>query len=446
MKALLALPDKSGLLDEVQVLETIPNISLAYLGSVLEREGCEVRLVNPLNQDLFRIVEKFSPDLVGFTAYTEEVKSVHQTAVKVKELVPEALLVLGGAHASALPVRTLEEFPAFDACIVGEGEVPLMRIVRGEELSSIEGVASRSRGEVVFNPAIEVKDLDALPFPAWHLYDLKSYRGEYTDHLRPFTEQLELPISASRGCPFKCAFCFNISKHYRARSAENVFEELKRNVRVLGAKRVQFVDPTFGVDKKQVKKLCSLLVSSGLSEEFEWFAGTRVELASERFMRMIKEAGCTNLFIGVESGDQRILDEFKRGVSKEEIRKVFAAASRIGLNTHASFILGLPGETRESLERTIEFAKSLKTRFAVFSILTPYPGTKVFDLARTEDWDFYGKEAGKALREDSLSMKELKEFQKRAYKEFYKRPDRAYFLLRSLGFSKFFSNVKQALL
>jgi len=446
MKVLLSLPDKSGLLDSVQVIETIPNISLAYLGSALKREGFEVRIVNPMKTDLFKAVENFSPDVIGFSAYTEEVKSAARTALKIKKDFPEKLIVLGGAHASSLPERTLNEFSGFDACVVGEGEIPLVRIAKGDKFEDIDGLAFRRDGKMVYNPPLYVKDLDALPFPDWALFDLDSYRGEYTDHVRPFRKQLELPVSASRGCPFNCSFCFNISKNYRARSAENVFEELRRNVKVLGAKRIQFVDPTFGVDKRQTEKLCSTLVESGLGKRFEWFAGTRVELASKDFMENVKKAGCSNLFIGVESGDQGILNGFKRGVTTHQIRKVFENAGKVGLNTHASFIFGLPGETLESAKRTVEFAKSLNTRFAVFSILTPYPGTKVFDLAGTFDWDLFGKESGRALKEGVLSAEELKSFQTLAYKEFYKRPDRALFLLRTLGFRKFFSNVKESLL
>ncbi|MBR9678273.1 MAG: radical SAM protein [Nanoarchaeota archaeon] len=444
MKILLSLPDKSGLIDKIQVIETIPNISLAYLGSTLRRDGFEVKVVDPRNTDLFRVIESFSPNLIGFSAYTEEVKSVARTALRIKKDFPEKLIVLGGAHASALPILTLKEFPVFDACVVGEGEIPLVRIARGEDFKDIDGLAFRQGDKVRYNPPLYIKNLDALPFPDWNLFDLKSYAGEYTDHVRPFRKQLELPVSASRGCPFKCSFCFNISKNYRSRSAENVFEELKRNVRVLGAKRIQFVDPTFGVDKKQAEKLCSLLIESGLGKEFEWFAGTRVELASREFMENVKRAGCSNLFIGVESGDQEILNGFKMGVTTRQIRKVFENAKKIGLNTHASFILGLPGETRDSLKRTIEFAKGLDTKFVIFSILTPYPGTKVFDLAGTFDWDLFGKESGKALKEGKLSSQELKSFQILAYKEFYKRPDRALFLLRTLGFRKFFSNIKES--
>ncbi len=447
MKVLLSLPDKSGLLDNIQVKETIPNISLAYLGAVLERNGFQVRLVNPqIGQDLFKEIKNFSPSLIGLSAYTEEIKSVAKTASKIKQDFPETKVVLGGSHASSLPVRTLKEFKGFDACVVGEGELPIVDLAKGVNLRKIGGISFRKNSKVFLNkPSELMKSLDSLPFPAWDLFNLKSYEGLYTDHLRPFKKQLELPVSASRGCPYQCAFCYNVSGRYRSRSAENVFEELKRDVHFLGAKRIQFVDPTFGVDKKQVIKLCSLIKESGLNKCFEWFAGTRVELASVDFMKKIKEAGCTNLFIGVESGDQAILNSFKRGVSTDGIKKVFENAQKIGLNTHASFILGLPGETVKSVKKTIEFAKKLKTKYAIFSILTPYPGTRVFDLAESSDWDLFGKEAGLALKRGSLSGEELKKSQTLAYKEFYKNPARAFFLLRTLGFQKFFGNLKEVL-
>lgn len=457
MKVMLCLPTNGLVKDKKQLTEVFPHIGLAYIGAYLLKNGIDVKIIDSRLDNLSlkefqKEIRKYKPDIIGFSAYTEEIPDLINMVKAVKEVDSNCLTVLGGPHASALPIQTLKECSYLDITVYGEGEKTLLEIANDKKLKNIRGIAFRKNGNIKLNKPTPLENINSLPFPAWELFDLKRYIGHYMDKPKPFLKkELELMISSSRGCPYNCMFCFKGIEGYRFRNPINVVDELERDVFVFGAKRIQFTDATFGANKKQAIEICNEIVKRGLQDKIKWFAGTRVDVANKELLESMKKAGCSCVFFGVESGNSKILKTSRKNTNLKQVTKTFNLARRIGLETQASFILGLPGETKQSIINTIKFAKSLDANYAVFSILVPFPGTKAYEMAKNEefnlklsscDWSNFGKQLGKSIELKNITGEELKIFQKKAYFEFYSKPSRLIYLLRTLGLRKFFNVIR----
>ncbi|MFW6286747.1 MAG: B12-binding domain-containing radical SAM protein, partial [Candidatus Sumerlaeota bacterium] len=281
-------------------------------------------------------------------------------------------------------------------------------------------------GQVVANEARPwMQNLDDLPMPAWDLYGPADVYQIY----------------GSRGCPFQCIFCMRVlGEKVRYRSPENVADEFQMIVDKYQPEEIDFSDETFTMGKKRVFALCDELEKRGLHKRVRWFANARVNVVDEEMLRRMKEAGCFRIGFGIESGNQKILDLAHKGTTIEQIEKAVTAAKRAGLEQEAFYILGFPGETRQTVKDTIRMAARLNTTTAAFGIMVPYPGTKVAEMAAkneggyrllSRDWSDYDKHLGNALELENLTRKELERLQARAYLWFYLRN------FRILDLSKF---------
>jgi radical SAM superfamily enzyme YgiQ (UPF0313 family) len=457
MRVLLCLPTNQLVKDKKQLIEVFPNIGLAYIGAYLLRNGIDVKILDPRLDNLSlkefkKEFIKYKPDIIGFSSYTEEIPDLINMIKNVKEIDKDCLTVLGGPHASALPIQTLKECSSLDVAVYGEGEKTLLEIANCRDLKNIKGIAFRKNGKIKLNKHRPLEDLNLLPFPAWELFDLKRYIGHYMDKPKPILrKELELMISTSRGCPYNCMFCFKGIEGYRFRDPINVVDELERDIFNFGAKRIQFTDATFGAYEKQAIGICNEIVKRGLQDKIKWFAGTRVDVANKKLLESMKKAGCSCVFFGVESSNSKILKSSRKNTTTKQVIKAFSLAKKIGLETQASFILGLPGETKQSILNTIKFAKNLNANYAVFSILVPFPGTKAYEMAKKEEsgfklsscnWSDFGKQIGKSIELKNITNDELKMLQKKAYFEFYSKPSRIIYLLRTLGLRKLLKAVR----
>lgn len=428
--------------DKAEEGNTTPRIGVASIAAYLLSKGINVGVID--TQDIAKVraeLKEGDPGFVGIPAYTPEVYDSAYTAGIVRDVLPNAAIVVGGPHPSAMLRETLAEFTVFDIAVAGEGEFTMYEICSGQTLEGIKGIAYRGGGnEVIANCARPVvSNLDELPFPAWELYDMGKYtvaedQSEGILSFKDKRKRVAVQVEAARGCPFDCIFCFRIAgRNLRYRTPGKVVDEIERNVKRYGRIKIYFVEGTFGVNKEKTMELCEGIKRRGLDKEIIWEASSRVDVIDEEALRKMKDAGCKNIGLGVESGDPEILMKIGKNTTPEEIMRAVRLCNRVGIPVGTTFILGHPYETDESIKRTIKFAKTLPVATANFAIMVPFPGTKVRDMAKegigglrikSSDWRYYGKQTGHAMDLVQIPYERLLKYQNRAYMEFYLRPGR----------------------
>jgi len=435
-----------------------PNIGLAYVAAYQRRRGRRVAVIDAhaLRWGLMEIVaaaHALRPRLIGISAMTYQILPAVAVAQALKAEIPETPIVLGGAHATAVPRRTLDEFPAFDAVLAGEGEVSVglaLDDLDSGGLRARPGIHVRAGGEKVSAQASpRIEQLDDLPPPAFDLFPLHAYWPFYSRRWL-----MELPLSASRGCPFKCTFCTKVmGDRARFRSPESLVEETERHLIHYGLRQAIFTDENFTLKKSLVEVYCEGLIRRGLAGRIRLICQSRVELAPET-MQLMGRAGFTHITFGIESGDQEILDHACKGITLEQSRRAVVAARQAGLVVDGNFILGLPFETEETVRRTIDFACALPLDYASFFLLVPYPGSRVLDMARrgegqlrllSDRWEDYGKQTGGAVELTTIGRRRLESLQIRGYLKFYGHPNRWAPVFRKVSLGTVFSFLKMRL-
>jgi len=434
-------------------------LGLAYLASAVRNAGHEVVILDcePLkysSSDVIKFMKDAAFDVAGISFMTPMYLNAVQLIKKIRKAFPKVIIVVGGAHVTIMPDVTLKENPAIDYAVIGEGEVSFVGLLRtlgrGEDVGAVKGISFRKEGKVVFTPPQEfVKDIDSLDLPARDLLPMEKYCPAPTYYKR-------LPayiILSSRGCPYRCTYCSKISgRLYRHHSVGRVMEEVGLLIDKYGAREIIFRDDTFTVDKSFVRQLCAEIIRRKINKKVEWTCMTRVNLVDKSLLQLMRKAGCWGIHFGVESGSQRLLDLIEKDITIEQVKKVFRWTREVGIETKAFFMLGLPTETYEDSIRTIEFAKELDPDWVQFTITIPYPGTKLYDIAKANgtlkslNWEDYQTWAGWSDKDlvyvpEGRSGKELKYLQKKAMRSFYLRPKVAFrliFKLRSFGMIKKF--------
>ncbi|MGA9387732.1 MAG: radical SAM protein [Candidatus Bathyarchaeia archaeon] len=447
------------------VLETgnvYPRIGIASLAAYLLENNIKVHIIDPEANHLTpeqiknRILE-IKPSIVGIPAFTEEVHDAAYTASLVKQADSRIVVVVGGPHSSAMPIETLQEFGSFDISVFGEGELTLLDVTSGKDLEEIDGIAYRNSSNIKRNKSRPmISDLNKLPFPAWHLYDLEKYRGKsLASSFEKKERELELPVESARGCPFNCIFCYRIAgRTIRFKSSKRVVDEVEKNVNEFGATKIHFVEGTFGVDRKLAIEMCDELIRRGLGEKIKWSTGGRVDVVHEELLEKMRKAGCEYIGFGVESGVPELLKIVGKNTNITQIVEAFKLCKKIGIKTEADFIIGHPYETEETILRTIEFAKNLEADHATFAIMVPFPGTVIRSMAEkgigglkilSNDWRMYGKQIGGTLELQQLPLKRLIELQTKAYKAFYFTPKRFLNFISRLTFKRLIYGLKRSL-
>ncbi len=429
---------------------TTPHLGLAYLAAVSESRGDEVMVFDADVEDepISEIVRRFKPELVGITANTPQVKSAWRTAQEIKAVL-DVPIVLGGPHVSVLPAESVQH-PEVDVVVRGEGEVAWLKLseiiatgVTARQLldpqthllDSVMGISYvTTDGHEQHNPdQPPIADLDTLPFPAYHFFKMERYTS-----LQPATDTVDgsksFSLMTSRGCPYRCTFCSQsiMPVKWRARSPENVLAEWQHLVNDLGAQEIGVLDDSANIRMERLEKIADLLIEQKLNHvPWIFVNGIRANLASVELLRKMKQAGLKRLAFGVESGDPEILQSIDKKINHDTIRQAFRNAKAVGLETIGFFIIGLPGENEAAMERTIKFACEVDPMIANFSMMTPYPGTKVWETVTQQgkmllkDWDDYVFFDGRARYELGEMTAELVERKwKEAYRRFYLRPHR----------------------
>ena len=379
----------------------------AYLAASLEQAGFEVKIAdmtftdrNEFNAEFARdAILRTRPDVVGLSALTWTIPQSYALAKLLREKDRGLTIVAGGPHVSALPERTLGECTALDAVIAGEGEHSFRDFLtilfeKGlcSEMSETRGVMVRHKGEIIGDPTpAYVEDVDSIPFPARHAFNLESYLSVS----RQFKAK-KTPVGSiitSRGCPHQCIFCTrsNSGHRYRPRSAQNVVKELEL-LKEQGFNEVQIPDDNFSQDRERVFEICRLIKERGLDMSFDLPNGVRVDRIDQDVLSAMYDAGFYAMHLGVESGDDAVLMTVKKGITVEQVKKAIRTASSIGYKLTMFLILGLPGSSVRSEEKSLDLVKEMGIPFT-FSVCTPYPGSQLWDSMsdklRDVPWDRY---------------------------------------------------------
>ena len=408
-----------------------PRTSLACLAGYLREHGVDVDVLDCKFDRLDHdegVAEALArrPDVVGLTALTNEIRAAARFAAALKDADPSIVTVVGDAHASALPERTLREMPSFDFVVIGEGERTLLELVRAIESGSarrLPGVAFLDADEFVRGEPRETLDASELPMPAWDLF-------------RPAAHYIP---QTSRGCPFACRFCMNpAGRKVRARTPARMLDEIALLCR-LGAKSVYFGDEIFTVKRRRIVEFCLGMIERGLSERIAWSCQTHVNTIDVELARLMRAAGCEWVGLGVETADETAMKTMGKGIDRDRVRRAVAAVREARLPFHAFFILGQPDETRESAAATIDFAVEMNPDGPVFGIMVPYPGTEVGALAArgqggylalSADWNDYNKQIGHAVEFAGVDRRTLERMQMLGYLRVYLENGRTLELLR----------------
>ena len=418
-----------------------PPLGLGYLAAVLEKNGFDVEVIdcqasNYRYDDFKRELGKRNPDVVGVTAATRLYNSALEIIKIAKEVHPNCVTILGGSHVTFWNEKALQDCPQLDIVVRREGEYTLLEIAQrmaaGKSYQDVIGTTSRKGSGFAVNPDRPyIENLDELPFPARHLWDLEAIRK---------AEDM-FYLTTTRGCVYWCEFCAAVrmfGRKYRMRSVKNVVDELEYLYKTYGGKYYTFCDDAFTVDQARTGELCSEIKKRGL--QIQWNCGTRVDMVTKELLQKMKDAGCISVWFGVESGSQKVLDDMHKGISTEQTVRTVGWVRELGLRPTPNVLLGFPGETKESAWKTIKFAEKISPdEIAYYNIATPYPGTPMYDMVVKNGWlrvtNFDDYDATTPIFETpTLSLKDLEELYQKAFQSFYMRPGYVFRMWRK-GFS-----------
>lgn len=416
---------------------------LIYAAAVVKNEGYEVRFIDaPAKrmgiQQTLDVIEKTASDAILFVLDTSTPSIYSDIAFgeEVKKKYSDAKVMLVGTHPSATDIETIQLSGHID--IIGRQEYDYIvrdvarEICKGEDLAAVSGITYRDGNRQIHrnSDAAHIENLDEIPFASKFI---KEYLDEY-DYVFPAASFPAIQLFTGRGCPAHCNYCVypqTLHGHkYRLRTPENVVEEFVYITKNFpNVHEVVIEDDTFTANKQRVLKICELLIEKGLHKRLHWLCNARVNLDLDT-MKAMKKAGCRLIIPGVESYNQHILNNIKKGTTLKLIDAYMENAKKAGLLVHACYMVGNEGETRETMERTLQAAMRFKTDTAQFFPLIPYPGTEAYEWAKgngyiTGRYEDYLQEDGTlncVLHTPELSSQELVDFCAYARKKYYLRP------------------------
>lgn len=386
-------------------------LGLAYIASYLEKNNHHVKIIDSRaskykKKDIRKEIKKIDPDVVGVTAISKTLFDAFDVVKMVKDYSPNCLTVLGGPHPTVRAKETLKVCKDVDIIVRGEGEQTFADILEkyeaknGNDFSKVQGISFRENKKIIqTEDRPPIADLDDLPIPAYHLLNMDDYKYWYRLLTEFEFEKNSIPFShmiTSRGCPNNCAFCASRAlwgKTYRCRSPGNIIDELKILKDRYKRKVIDITDDTFTLDKKRTIKLCNLIRKEDFDISF--ICCTRANLFDKEIATALKKAGFNIIYFGLESGVQKTLNYLSKGLTVEDSINAVKNAKNAGLKVVANFIIGIPGETKKDINTTIDFAKKLNLNHTSFTILLPFPGTKIYDDAKinnpllSKEWDRY---------------------------------------------------------
>ena len=411
-------------------------LGLLYLVSAIKKftdYQVEVLDTQPFQYTYSQLEDYFkkkSYDIVGISTMTFTLIDVYKTVRLIKKIMPKAKIILGGAHIHLYPYETIS-LEGVDFAFMGEADFSFIDFLKNLNnrgyYYKIPGLIYKDDGgKIIKNDFSSVNNLDEIPFP-----DRKSLNAKYYDSLLS-RGSIATTIVSSRGCPYKCAFCDRpfspITYHFRFRSTENVMTEIQECLE-LGIKDFLFYDDTFTINKNRVLEICEELIRRKI--EIRWNIRTRVDTVDEQMLRLLKKAGCVAIHYGVEAGNDKLLRVIKKGFTISKVKESFKLTKKIGMETLAYFMIGLPQEDLNDILDTFNLAKELKPDYAHFTIFSPCPGTEFYELGleksiiKKDIWREFAKnptaEFVIPVWEENFTREQLHEMLVKFYKKFYLR-------------------------
>ena len=415
MKVLLINPPQVFYPGSEQPAGNLP-LGLMYIAAMLDKAGYETEILDAFMSDssflkngeainvgmpFERIKQEIysrKPDIVGIAGpFTCQIENSVKISSLTKQIDSSILTVVGGPHVTTVPKEFLEEAKSVDVAVTGEGEYAMPELAQyfegKKQLSEILGVAYRKDGEVIINsPRPFIKNLDELPYPAYDLVDMEKYLSPKKIGYRSFRNRA-ISMITSRGCPFNCCFCsvhLHMGKQFRAHSADYVLNHIQFVVEKFNVKNIFFEDDNLTFDLARFETICDGLIEKKIKIGWETPNGVRADCLNLNLLEKMKKSGCQSVFFGVESGDQQILDNvICKSLDLNRVVEVAKICKDIGLKTGAFYIIGFPGEKKENMQRTVDFALRLKRDFDVgmhLFMATPSYGTRLYEECKAKGY------------------------------------------------------------
>ena len=452
-----SISERYGKEDMGEVGGDLIPLGMASLAAYIREKGygvgvldCPTLRIN--NEDVYKIILERDPAIIGFSTTTYSLSRATELAKKIREKIPNKLTIIGGSHANVAGTETANEYSEFDLIAYGlDGEYISYDIVKKfkeknynreaflsdeQNLKSINGIIYRNKNNVVKNPPREnILNLDELPLPARDLFPMERYIPLPNQYKRlPLTNMVVI-----RGCPYFCSFCDQAGTGARRRSPQKVIEEIKDCVNKYGIKEISFWDDTMSYHKKWMREFLDLLIKENL--DLVWSCYAAVNTVDKEILKLMRKAGCWNIFYGYETAIEELAENIqtnRKNKNFDRMKQVAKWTKEAGIEVRGSFLIGLPGETPELAKRTVQNAIELDPDYAQFTLVCPYPGTK---LAKEIEEGKWGKFITRDLEEYQCwnvtwlpdgykNPKELKDMERYAFRKFYLRP--SYILKRIL--------------
>ena len=411
-----------------------PSLGIAYLGAGALKEGHEVKVIDSevLNltfKDLEEEIRKFNPDVIGMQTFCANINRCYKVAEIAKRINSEIKIVLGGVQVTQLPYESIKN-ENVDFIIYGEADISFLNLLKAiernkKDFSDVKGLIWKKNGKVITNPPQElIKNLDILPYPALELFPIHLYRS--SSQVRG---NKTLHMFTSRGCPYDCSYCAGdliFGKSFRFHSSKRVIDEINHLKRKFNIDSIQFYDETFTINRKRVIDLCEKMIEKKVN--ISWSCFTRVDLVDEELLRLMKRAGCYQIFFGVETGVERLLKLIRKRTTLQQAREAFKLTRKLGIETVASFMLTLPTETEEETWQSIKFGLELDPDYVYWLTFTPYPGTELAEYAEKtgkilhKNYELYNVFSEIVYVPDGRDPEEIRRTIAKAYRMFYLRP------------------------
>jgi len=449
----------------------MPPIGLGYLATVAREEGYGADILNCLKEDMAfeqfeDYIKKNPADIFGISMMTFDFNPVKEHIQVIRKIYPNSLIILGGSHPSGDYENVLDDYPDADLAFRGEAEVGIRELLtelkkeeKDRDYSKVHNLLWRDKSQdnkVIINPWKVMDDLDSLDFPAWDLMDPREYpRAPHGAFAKNFPIA---PMVITRGCPFRCTFCSGktvTGNKIRKRSIKNVIDEIIMLKRKYGVREIHIEDENFTLHKDLVMEFSSELINKKLNISWSCPSGVRLDTLDKEMLMNMEKSGCYSLAVGVEFGSDRIHKLTKKSLTLDIIKQRLDLLSKYDIKVTGFFLMGIPGETKEDMMKTAEFARKLKIDRAQFNNFMPLPGSEVYkefiEKGKKESINtdhFFVHDVGYVP--EGLTREEMKNIQRKAYIRFYLRPRIIYGLLKDVTsfdhfkhlFSRFLDGLK----
>ncbi len=440
---------KAGIEDDfIDIIGYYPPLGLMYLATVLQNNGYSVRLIDCVPQkysfaEIEREIIDFKPFAVGITTYTMSMVDVLLTVNIVKKIDAQIFTILGGHHTNLYP-RESASYQNVDFILNGEAENTLLQLLDNlqnkldyQKLKQIEGIGFYTDNELYLNPRpAYIKDLNILPLPKREFLPLEIYKSIVGKN------KMVATIMSSRGCPFKCTYCYTPNKTYRSRSTQNMIAEIKYLI-ALGFKEIFFFDDLFALKSEKVIEFADALITENI--KIDWSFRARINTITPELVNKVKDSGIHRIQFGIESGVDKTLKRVKKGITTEQTRAAIRLCRKARITTIGNFMIGLPEETETDIENTLKFSRQIGLNYAQYSVLVPYPFTEIYDeglkngLFKKDFWQEFANnpiENAKLFKVEYWTQHVTKEFLfktiKKSFKKFYLRPQTVFNKLREI--------------